>query len=81
MPDFDTLGKPDYEGYINNFAWFGVPGANCAHFAGILEGKLRVNKAENYLPWMTEPYSMWMGKQLSTWIVCVVSTAKRQPSF
>lgn len=48
IPDFDTLGKPDYEGYINNFAWFGVPGANCAHFAGILEGKLRVNKAENY---------------------------------
>ena len=48
VPDFDTLGKPDFKGRTNNFAWFGVPGATCAHFAGTLEGKLRVKKAETY---------------------------------
>lgn len=48
VPDFDTLGKPDFKGRTNNFTWFGIPGANCAYFAGILEGKLQVEKPEYY---------------------------------
>lgn len=48
VPDFDTLGNPDYQGTTSDFSLHGIPGAIYDHFAAVMEGDLQVERTETY---------------------------------
>lgn len=49
VPDFSTLGEPDFSGFTNDFSLLGLEGATVDHFAAQLEGDMEFPETGDYV--------------------------------